>query len=190
MERLAARLSDKRVTALKPETDELRRRVVAAYEFKEDREQAGKVAWDADAAPRGVVGATLARLARLLGATLARLARLLEHRTSQLAAVAASVAALFLGIQWAVDARRVADLSSQLSGFAQSVSQLSSQVNEAAQFLQDSSKPNARPTIRDSDFTQIYARLKAIEGGLNTLKTTARVLPQPVQPTPQLQPNQ
>jgi hypothetical protein len=39
MERLAARLSDQRVTALKPETDdELRKRVVAAYEFGEDKD--------------------------------------------------------------------------------------------------------------------------------------------------------
>ena len=66
MQRLVARLSDQRVTALKPETDELRRRVVAGYEFKEDREQARKVAWDADAAPRGLVRTALARLTWLL----------------------------------------------------------------------------------------------------------------------------
>jgi MinD-like ATPase involved in chromosome partitioning or flagellar assembly len=37
-ERLVARMSDQRVTALKPETDELRRGVVAAYEFREDED--------------------------------------------------------------------------------------------------------------------------------------------------------
>jgi hypothetical protein len=35
--------ADQRVTALKAKTDELRRRVVAGYEFKEDREQARKM---------------------------------------------------------------------------------------------------------------------------------------------------
>jgi hypothetical protein len=73
MERLAARLTGKRVTALKPETNTLRSRVVAAYEFKEDREQEGKVAWDADAAPRSLVSTALARLKRLL-----------DHRTWQI----------------------------------------------------------------------------------------------------------
>jgi hypothetical protein len=171
MERLAARLTGKRVTALKPETDALRSRVVAAYEFKEDREGEGKIAWDADAAPRSLVNAALARLKRLL-----------EHRTWQLATVALGAVALLLVI-------RVADLSSQWSGFALTLNQLSAQVNDTAQFVQEARKLNAPASINESNI-QIYAKLKAIEGGLNTLKTSAQVLPQRVQTAPQLQQNQ
>jgi len=174
MERLAARLSNQRVTALKPETDELRSRVVAAYEFKEDREQARKVAWDAAAAPRGLIGTALARLTWLL-----------EHLAWQSATVAAGVVAVFFAIQWAGDARRVADLSSR---FTQGVGQLSLQVNETAQLLRDTRKPNTPPNISESDYTQIYAKLKAIEEGLNTLKT--QVSPQRGQPAPQLHQSQ
>jgi CobQ/CobB/MinD/ParA nucleotide binding domain len=179
MERLAARLSDQRVTALKPETDELRGRVVAAYEFKEDPEEARMVAWDAAAVPPSPVGAALARLTRLL-----------EHWAWQSATVAAGVAAVVFAIQWVGDARRVADLSSRLSGIAQGVAQLSSQVNETAQLLQDARKPKPPPDISESNFGQIYAKLKVIEEGLNTLKTTSQVLPQQVQPAPQLQQSQ
>ena len=70
------------------------------------------------------------------------------------------------------------------------MSQLSSQVNETAQLLEDTRNPNTPPHISESDYTKIYAKLKAIEEGLNTLKTTAQVLPQGVQPTPQLHQSQ
>jgi hypothetical protein len=171
MERLAARLTGKRVTALKPQTDTLRSRVIAAYEFKEDREREGKVAWDADAARRNPVSAALARLKRLL-----------EHRTWQLATVALGAVALLLVI-------RVADLSSQWSGLALTLNQLSAQVNDTAQFVQEARKLNAPASINESNI-QIYAKLKAIEGGLNALKASAQVLPQRGQTAPQLQQNQ
>ncbi len=98
------------------------------------------IAWDAAAAPRGLVGTALARLTRLL-----------EHLAWQSATVAAGVVAVFFVIQWAGEARRVADLSSRLWGFTQSVGQLSSQVNETAQLLQGTRKPNTPADISESD---------------------------------------
>jgi MinD-like ATPase involved in chromosome partitioning or flagellar assembly len=178
-ERLAARLSDQRVTTLKPETDELRKRVVAAYEFKEEEEQARKVAWDDAAAPQSRLHAAFASMARFF-----------DQRAWQLATIALGVMAVALAFLWAGEARRIADLSSQLSAFAQGLGKLSSQVNAAAQTLQVAYKPNASPNLSDTDFTQVYARLKAIEEGLNTLKLTLQAAPERVQPGPQPQQSQ
>jgi formylglycine-generating enzyme required for sulfatase activity len=88
-ERLAARLSDQRVTALKPEPDGLRKRVVAAYEFRENEEQARKVEWDAAPAPRNRLSTALASVARLLAL-----------RPWQSAAIALGVMAAILGARW------------------------------------------------------------------------------------------
>jgi MinD-like ATPase involved in chromosome partitioning or flagellar assembly len=178
MERLAARLSDQRVKALKPETSELRKQVVAAYEFKEEQEQARKPGWDEAATPRSLTRAALARLTRLF-----------EQRPWQLATIAVGSAAVFIMIQWATDARRIADLSSQFSGVAQTLGDLSSQVNEAAAALKVSGNANAQPNVSQGDLTQVYVQLKTIEGGLNALKTTAKDLPPRVQPAPQPQQN-
>jgi MinD-like ATPase involved in chromosome partitioning or flagellar assembly len=157
-ERLAARLSDQRVTALKSETDELRKRVVAAYEFREDEEQARKVAWDAAAAPRSGVGTVFASVGR----DLAR--RLWQYTT-----VAGTVAVVGLTALWLIDARRIADLSSQLARFSAELSQLSSKVNTTAQFLQ------AAPNL-----SEVYGQLKEIEGSLSALRSTVQVPPERV----------
>jgi cellulose biosynthesis protein BcsQ len=172
-ERLAARLSDHRVTALKQETDELRKRVVAAYEFREDEEQARRVAWDSPAAPRRRLWTALARAARLFG-----------NRPWQSATIAFGVIAVAIAAQWASDASRVAVQSSQLAVYAQGVGQLSSQVNATTQILQLVQKSKASPNLSGTDFTQVYAQLKAIEEILNTLKSTVQVSPDRMEPSP------
>jgi hypothetical protein len=176
MERLAARLSDKRVVALKPAADEDRRRVVAAYDFKGDREQEPKVASDADAAPRSLIGAALTRLARVF-----------ERPAWQWSTIVASLLAVFFIIQWAIDARRVADLSSQFSGLAERLNSLSLQVNQTATRVVPGG-PNARPS--EKDILQIYGELKTIEGNLEALKTAAQGLQQRGRSAPQVQQNQ
>jgi hypothetical protein len=122
-ERLAARLSDPRVTALKQETEKLRKEVVAAYEFRED--EAHKVAWDPVAAPRSRLGIALVKVARLIG-----------NRAWQFATISVGAVAVAIAAQWAIDTRRAADVSSQLSAYAQGLGQLSSQVNSTTQILQ------------------------------------------------------
>jgi MinD-like ATPase involved in chromosome partitioning or flagellar assembly len=124
-ERLAARLSDQRVTALKPETDDLRKRVVTAYEFREDERQARMVLREASPAP----------FSRLRTA-LARVARLLANRAWPLATIAALVfAAILVAFLLRVEAR-VADLSSQLLALEKQLSDLSSQAGATAEILQ------------------------------------------------------
>jgi outer membrane murein-binding lipoprotein Lpp len=119
------------------------------------------------------------------------MARLFDQRAWQLATIAVGVMAVALALlwasQWASDARRIAGLSTQLSAFSQGLGQLSSQVNAAAQTLQVAYKPNASPNLSDTDFTQVYANLKGIEEGLNTLKLTLQVSPERAPPGPQPQ---
>jgi len=178
-ERLASRLSDQRVTALKPETDELRKRVVAAYEFREDEELTRQVAWDAAALPRSRLGTALASVTRLL-----------VHRAWQCATIVVGVMAVAIATQWFSDMRRVAALQSQVSVYEQGLGQVKSQASETMQILQGAQKSNASPKLSDTDFTRVYAGLKAIEESLNTLKLTVQVSPEQMQPDSQKQQSQ
>jgi MinD-like ATPase involved in chromosome partitioning or flagellar assembly len=163
MERLAARLSDQRVTALKPETDDLRKRVVAAYEFREDERQAGMVLRDAAPAPLSRFSIALARVARLFA-----------NRAWQLVTIAALAAAaclvVFLVIdrvnlkqQHLSDAHRITELLSQLSKLEQQLSDLSSQAGATAEILQTNASQNQTNL-------EVYGRLKAFQARLDALK--------------------
>jgi MinD-like ATPase involved in chromosome partitioning or flagellar assembly len=174
-ERLAARLSDGRVTALNPETDELRKRVVTAYEFTENEDSAHKVSWDTTSAPRSVLGTTLARVTRLL-----------RNRTSKAAMIAVGVMLVPLVFQAVNDARHIDDLLSQLSTHAKVLAQMNSQVIATKQILQvvDKSK---EPNLSGTEFTQVYGNLMEIEGSLKMLNLTGQVVPERIQPDSQLQ---
>jgi MinD-like ATPase involved in chromosome partitioning or flagellar assembly len=172
MERLAARLSDKRVTALNPETDELRRRVVAAYNFEEDGKLAAS---EDDTAPRSSVRS-------LIGAARDRLARFVERRLWQSATAVASLATVFLIVvlwnQRAVDSSRSAALSLEFSRSQQTLSRLSEQVNQTMRLVEYRSGTKSPPNA--DDLTKAYGNLRAIDEGLTSLQATAHDLQQRV----------
>ena len=171
MERLSSRLSDRRAAALKPEAEDLRQRVVAAYAFKEEQ-PTKKEPWDSASTPPGPF--TSARI---------RLVRWLEHWPWETATAALVAGIAVVTAFWLSDSRRVSDLSKALTV-------LTAQVNQTIDIVPNVRNPNAPPNISDASLAKLYTQLKALEASVNALNVTVQLPPQHALPMPQVEPKQ
>jgi MinD-like ATPase involved in chromosome partitioning or flagellar assembly len=161
-ERIAAWLTDRRVSALQPESDKIRTDVVKAYEFTEDEEdKARKTEWESATEPQSRVGNVVAIVHRQL-----------IRYFWQYATIAIAGLAVFLGVEWISNTLRVASLSSQISAFSSLLDSVNSQVTATMQLLQTAYTSKASPTLSDSDLIRIHERLRAIEENLRTLQSS------------------